>query len=96
MVDHLRSRVTPWRQYTSHVKGSRHFIENGCISKLPQKILCRWQKAPKNTFWKAKNPKNTLQNHYTFNSKSQARYDNNEEQWLLKYLVNKIGPRKYC
>ena len=41
MVDHLQSRVTPWRQYASHVKVLRHFIENGCkhpaISQLTDK-----------------------------------------------------------
>ena len=52
----------------------------------PQKILSEKQNPLKNTLW----------NHYTFNSKSEAQYDNNEEQWLLKCLVHKTGPKKYC
>ena len=30
MVDHLQSRVTPWRQYASHVKVRGTFVENTC------------------------------------------------------------------
>ena len=31
MVDHLQSRVTPWRQPNEPCESSRHFIENRCI-----------------------------------------------------------------
>ena len=33
MVDHLQSRVTPWRQYASHVK------VRGTLSKMDVQIL---------------------------------------------------------
>ena len=50
-------------------------------NRKPKKILCEKQ-----------NPKKHPKKHYSFR-KSQAWYDNNGDQWLLKHLVNKTGTK---
>ena len=53
-----------------------------------------WQRTQK-IFSENQNHTNTLLRHDSF-SKRKVQYDGNEKLCLLKYLVNKTGPKKYC